>query len=111
VLCQGGASLACAGLNETQLGFSSLTFHQVLPVIESSDQLQAMLNQAGPVAVLVEPGWWAQARAMGVRGIVVPTEADTLPSPRKFRAPVLVINREPTQQAAVMAAKTPAGMR
>jgi hypothetical protein len=35
---------------------------------------------------------------MGVRGIVVPTEADTLPARRKLRAPVLVINREPTLQ-------------
>ena len=90
-----GASLACAGLNETQLGFSSLTFHAIVPVLGSPEQLRAMLDQVGPVAVLVEPGWWAQAQDQGVRGIVVPTEADTLPSPRKFRAPVLVINREP----------------
>jgi 4-amino-4-deoxy-L-arabinose transferase-like glycosyltransferase len=95
VLRQEGASLACAGLNETQLGFSSLTFHAILPVLGSPEQLRAMLDQVGPVAVLVEPGWWAQAQDQGVRGIVVPTEADTLPSPRKFRAPVLVINREP----------------
>jgi 4-amino-4-deoxy-L-arabinose transferase-like glycosyltransferase len=98
VLRQGGASLACAGLNETQLGYSSLTFHQVLPVLGSPEHLQAALDQAGPVAVLIEPGWWAHAQAMGVRGIVVPTEADTLPARRKLRAPVLVINREPTLQ-------------
>ena len=94
-LSQKGASLACAGLTETQLGFSSITLHQVVPVIESPGQLQTLLNQARPVAVLVGHDWWAQAQAAGVRGIVVPTEADRLPSPRKFRAPVLVVNREP----------------
>jgi len=88
-----GARLACAGLNETQLGYSSLTFHQVLPVLSSPEQLQARLSQPELVAVLVEPGWWERAQAAGVRGIVVPTEADTLPAPRRFRAPVLVLNR------------------
>jgi 4-amino-4-deoxy-L-arabinose transferase-like glycosyltransferase len=94
-LKQMGASLACAGLTETQLGCSSLTLHQVLPVLESPNQLQALLSQARPVAVLVEAGWWERAQAWGVRGKVVATEADTLPAPRRFRAPVLVINREP----------------
>jgi hypothetical protein len=92
-LSQKGASLACAGLTETQVGFSSLTLHQVLPVLESPEQLRDLLTQPRPVAVLVEHGWWARAQAEGVTGIVVPTEADTLPAPRKFRAPVLVINR------------------
>ena len=94
-LAREGARLACAGLNETQLGYSSLTLHQVLPVLERPEQLRALLEQAGPVAVLVEPGWWARAQAQGVRGTVVPTEADRLPSGRRHRAPVLVINREP----------------
>ena len=94
-LSRQGASLACAGLNETQLGFSSLTFHQVIQVLGSPEQLQAALDQPRPVAVLVEPGWWARAQAAGVAGIVVPTEADTLPARRRDRAPVLVINARP----------------
>jgi len=94
-LSRQGASLACAGLSESQLGFASLTLHQVVPVLERPDQLQALLDQPRPVAVLVEAGWWAQAQAAGVRGIVLPTRADALPSPRKLRAPVLVVNREP----------------
>lgn len=49
--------LAWAGLTETQLGYSSLTLHQVLPVLERPEQLGALLDQSAPVAVLVEPGW------------------------------------------------------
>jgi 4-amino-4-deoxy-L-arabinose transferase-like glycosyltransferase len=94
-LHRAGAGLACAGLNETQLGYSSLTFRQPLSVLERPDQLRALLGQPGPVAVLVEPGWWARAQAGGVAGTVVPTDADQLPPRRRSRAPVLVINREP----------------
>ncbi|GEM_PF-1073691 len=92
-LSREGASLACCGLNETQLGYSSLTFHKVLPVLGSPEELRALLNQGRPVAVLVEPGWWARARDQGVGGTVVPTEADALPPRRRLRAPVLVVNR------------------
>ena len=96
LLRQAGYSLAGAGLSETQLGFSSLTLQQVLPMLERPDQLQSMLDRAEPVAVLVEPGWWAQVQASGVRGTLVPTEADAVPPKQRGKAPVLVINREPS---------------
>jgi len=93
---QAGASIACAGLSETQLGFASLTFRKVLPVLERPDQLSRALGQPNPVAVLVEPRWWQEAQALGVRGTVVPTGTDQLPPRRRLRAPVLVVNLDPT---------------
>jgi 4-amino-4-deoxy-L-arabinose transferase-like glycosyltransferase len=97
VLERAGSAIAYAGLSETQLGFASLTFGQVLPAVPDPGQMQAELDHAGPVAVLVEPGWWARAQALGAHGTVVPTEADQLPPRRRARAPVLVINREPSR--------------
>jgi hypothetical protein len=64
-------------------------------LFRTPEDLRSLLDQARPVAVLVEPGWWARAQAMGVTGTVLPTEADPLPARRRSRAPVLVINREP----------------
>jgi len=94
-LVQAGAGLSCAGLSETQLGFASLTFQRVLPTLERPDQLQELLRQPSPQAVLVEPRWWARAQSRGVRARVVATAADALPPARRDRAPVLVTNRDP----------------
>ena len=92
-LHRAGAAIACAGLSETQTGFASLTFQQRLPTLPDPARLQAALDQPGPVAVLVERGFWARAQAQGVRGRVVPTEADSMPARRQIKAPTLVINR------------------
>ena len=87
-----GASLACAGLSETQLGHASLTLREVLPVVNRLNQLRELLAQATPVAVLVEPHWWERAQAEGIKATVVATAASSLPPNRSRRAPVLVIN-------------------
>lgn len=92
-LRRAGAAIACAGLSETQAGFASLTFQQRLPTLADPARLQAALDQPGPVAVLVERAFWARAQAQGVRGQVVPTEADSMPVRRQNKAPVLVLNR------------------
>ena len=92
-LRRAGAAIACAGLSETQAGFVSLTFQQQLPTLADPARLQATLDQSGPVAVLVERGFWARAQAQGVCGRVVPTEADSMPARRQNKAPVLVVNR------------------
>jgi len=89
---QSGATLAAAGLTETQMGLASLTLHQVLPVLDGPGALVAYLGQDRPVAVLVGRELWAMAAAQGARGREVPTEADALPPARKARTPALVRN-------------------
>jgi len=93
VVHRGGARIECAGLSETQMGFASLTFQQQLPDLQDPSQLQGALDQPGPVAVLVEPAFWASAQAQGVVGTVLTTEADGLPPRRRQKAPFLVVNR------------------
>jgi len=93
VLHRAGASIVCAGLDETQTGFASLTFQRQLPALLYPSQLQAALDRPDPVAVLVEPIFWTRAQAQGVHGTVVATEADTMPPRRRLKAPVLVVNR------------------
>jgi 4-amino-4-deoxy-L-arabinose transferase-like glycosyltransferase len=93
VVHQAGARIVCAGLSETQMGFASLTFQQQLPALQDPSQLRGTLDQPGPVAVLVEPAFWARARALGVVGTVLTTEADSMPPRRRLKAPLLVVNQ------------------
>jgi 4-amino-4-deoxy-L-arabinose transferase-like glycosyltransferase len=93
VVHEAGARILCAGLTETQMGFASLTFQQQLPDLQDPSQLQGALDQPGPVAVLVEPAFWARAQAQGVHGTVLTTEADGLPPRRRLKAPFLVVNQ------------------
>jgi len=93
VMHRAGAAIVCAGLSETQMGFASLTFQQQLPALQDPSQLQGALDQPGPVAVLVEPTFWAQAQTQGAHGTVLITEADGIPPGRRRKAPILVVNR------------------
>ena len=95
-LREDGASLAAAGLTETQMGLASLTLHQVLPVLDGPGEVTALLGQGRPVAVLVGRELWARAAAEGARGTEVPTEADALPPARRARTPALVRNGSTT---------------